>query len=111
MNDCKPVELFNWHGVKAMTYHGGRPFNFLFQQKFYAIALCSPAAIGEIISSTYLLSRLLMLAIKYRSHTEGKKIIALSVVLFIWSSYTQLITSKLAAACVPFAPGFARLLI
>lgn len=60
--------------------------------------------IWGIISSTYLLSGLLMLAIKNRSHTK-RKIVALSLVLFIWSCYTQLITWKLAAACMPFAPG------
>lgn len=66
--------------------------------------------IWEVISSTYLLSGLLMLAIKNTSHTEGK-IVALSLVLFIWSCYTQLITWKLAAARMPFARGSVPLLI
>lgn len=66
--------------------------------------------IWEIISSTYLLSGHQMLAIKNTSHTE-RKIVALSLVLFIWSCYTQLITWKLAAACMPFARGAVPLLI
>lgn len=66
--------------------------------------------IWEIISSTYQLSGLLMPAIKNRSHRE-RKIVVLSLVLFIWSCYTQLITWKLAVGCMPFAPGAVPLLI
>lgn len=90
------VVLKEWHSMED-SYS---IFNF---SQIYSGSVFS-SFIWEIISPTHLLSGLLMLAIKNRSHTE-RKIVALSLVLFIWSCYTQLITWKLAAACMPFSLG------
>lgn len=113
MNDCEPVELFNWHGVKAMTARGGRPLNFLSQQKI--LHRCPVLSRSRRRNNQLDLPTQRPVDARHQKQiTHGgkkKKIIALSLVLFIWSCYTQLITSKLAAACVPFAPGFARRLI